>query len=128
MRDARQIIALGGGGFSYGEPALDSYILEQARRPSPAVTFVGTATGDSDRYLAKFYAAFAKLECRPSHLPFFSRTPDLRAHLEAQDVVYVGGGNTRSLLAVWRDHGLPELLREAWASGTVLTGISAGAI
>jgi peptidase E len=43
-------------------------------------------------------------------------------------VIYVGGGNTKSMLAVWRDWGIPELLREAWESGIVLTGASAGAI
>ena len=129
MSPARQqIIAIGGGGFSEGEPALDRYVLAQARRRSPTISFVGTASGDSDRYVAKFYAAFTKLDCRPSQLPLFGRTPDLRAHLREQDIVYVGGGNTRSMLAVWREWGLPELLREALESGTLLCGISAGAI
>jgi peptidase E len=52
----------------------------------------------------------------------------LRSYLLAQDVIYVGGGNTKSMLAVWREWGLPELLHEAWESGIVLAGISAGAI
>ena len=56
------------------------------------------------------------------HLPFFHRTPDLRALVLAQDVVFVGGGNTKSMLAVWRDWGLPEILKEASASGIVLGG------
>lgn len=126
----RQIIALGGGGFSM-EPenlTLDRYVLAQARTPEPAVAFVPTASGDADSYVVSFYTAFAGLPCRPSHLPLFRRTPDLRAYLLAQDVIYVGGGNTKSMLAVWRDWGLPELLREAWASGIILAGISAGAI
>jgi dipeptidase E len=126
----RQIIALGGGGFSVepDNPALDSYIAQQARQARPRVSFVPTATGDSSRYIAGFYTAFAKLDCRPSHLPFFQRTPELKSYLLQQDVVYVGGGNTKSMLAVWRDWGLPELLREAWERGVVLAGVSAGAI
>lgn len=131
MGDAkRQIIALGGGGFSM-EPdnlALDFYILNQAHRPNPSVCFVATASGDSDSYVARFYEAFSKLDCRPSHLPLFRRTPDLRKHLLQQDVIYVGGGNTKSMLAVWREWGIPDLLREAWDAGVVLAGISAGAI
>jgi dipeptidase E len=126
----RQIIALGGGGFSM-EPenlALDRYILSQARVPAPAVAFVPTASGDSDNYVVRFYTAYGGLPCRPAHLPFFRRTPDLRSYLLAQDVIYVGGGNTKSMLAVWREWSLPEILREAWESGTVLAGISAGAI
>jgi dipeptidase E len=126
----RQIIALGGGGFSM-EPenlALDRYILTQARVSEPAVAFVPTASGESDNYIVRFYTAYLGLPCRPSHLAFFRRTPDLRSYLLAQDVIYVGGGNTKSMLAVWREWGVPELLREAWESGIVLAGISAGAI
>jgi peptidase E len=126
----RQIIALGGGGFSM-EPenlALDRYILSQARVSEPAVAFVPTASGDSDNYVVRFYTSYQGLPCRPSHLPFFRRTPDLRSYLLAQDMIYVGGGNTKSMLAVWREWSLPEILREAWESGIVLAGISAGAI
>lgn len=126
----RQIIALGGGGFSM-EPenlTLDRYVLAQARTAEPAVAFVPTASGDADPYIVGFYTAFTSLRCRPSHLTFFRRTPDLRDYLLAQDVIYVGGGNTKSMLAIWREWGLPELLREAWAAGIVLAGVSAGAI
>lgn len=126
----RQIIAMGGGGFLMepDNPALDLYVLAQARASRPAVTFLGTARGDTDSYTARFYATFCRYDCRPTHLPLFQRTPDLREHLLRQDVVYVGGGNTKSMLAVWRDWGLPGLLKEAWEEGVVLAGVSAGAI
>ena len=126
----RQIIALGGGGFSM-EPenlTLDEYVLAQAQSPSPSVLFLPTASGDADAYVLRFYTAFSGLPCRPSHLSLFRRTPDLRACLLSQDVIYVGGGNTKSMLGVWREWGLPEILREAWSAGVVLAGISAGAI
>ena len=124
-----QIIALGGGGFSNDrDPELDRYLLRQARSTRPSIAFIGTASGDSDRYLAKFYAAFARHDCRPSHLGLFGRAPDLGSWVAAQDVIFVGGGNTRSMLAVWREWGLPDLLRAACEAGTVLAGISAGAI
>jgi dipeptidase E len=107
---------------------LDRYVLAQAHTPEPAVTFVPTASGDADSYIVRFYTAFAGLPCRPSHLPLFRRPPAFRAYLLAQDVIYVGGGNTKSMLAVWREWGLPELLRESWAAGIILAGISAGAM
>ena len=126
---AEHIIAIGGGGFSTGmDPGLDLYLIEQARRPNPAIVFVGTASGDADSYVARFYARFTELDCRPSHLPFFRRTPDLRSYFEDIDVIYVGGGNTRSMLAVWREWDFPDLLRDAMQSGTILAGSSAGAI
>ena len=125
-----QIIAMGGGGFSMepDNPALDLYILAQARKRTPSICFLATATGDADGYIEKFYTAFKAHRCRPSHVPLFRRTPDLTQALLTQDVIYVGGGNTKSMLAVWRDWDLPRLLRRAWMNGTVLAGISAGAI
>lgn len=130
MRPGPQIIAMGGGSFAANpdNPRLERYIVAQSRRKQPSVCFIGTATGDADVYLAKFYAAFTKLGCRPSHLPLFARTPDLRKTLLSQDVIYVGGGNTKSMLAVWRDWGIDAILREAWRKGIVLAGVSAGAI
>jgi len=125
-----QIIALGGGGFSM-EPdnlTLDRYVLAQAPTENPAVAFIPTASGDNDGYILRFYAAFSTLPCRPSHLRLFNRTPDLRSCLLSQDVIYVGGGNTKSMLGVWREWGIPEILREAGEAGVILAGISAGAI
>jgi peptidase E len=127
---AKQIIPIGGGGF-YRDAEnleLEKYLLRQCGAANPRVAFVPTASGEPDHYVASFYTTFLKLGCQPSVLTFFKRTPDLRAFLLSQDVIYVGGGNTKSLLAVWRDWGVIELLREAWESGVVLTGVSAGAI
>ena len=124
------IIAIGGAAFS-AEPrnlALDRYLLEQSGKPRPRVLLIPTATGDSSEYIAKFYAAYATLDARPSHLRFFERTPGLRELVLAQDVIFVGGGNTKSMLAVWNDWGLPDVLKEAAAGGVVLGGVSAGAI
>ena len=126
----RQIIPIGGGGF-YRDPEnleLEKYVIRQSGAESPRVAFVPTASGEPDHYVSSFYSAFLKLGCRPAVLTFFKRTPDLRAFLLDQDVIYVGGGNTKSLLAIWRDWGVVEILREAWESGIVLTGVSAGAI
>jgi peptidase E len=130
MARKQQIIAIGGGSFGAhpDNPVLERYIIAQTRRKNPRVCFIGTATGDTDVYIAKFYAVFTKLGCRPTHLPLLARTPDVKKVLLNQDVIYVGGGNTKSMLAVWREWGVPALLRQAWKRGTVLTGVSAGAI
>jgi dipeptidase E len=127
--DRRRIVAMGGGGFSMEpeNPLLDDFILSLARRETPHVTFLATACGDAPTYVADFYRAFAPRDCEPSDVGLFDRRiEDLRAHVLAQDVVYVGGGNTASLLAVWRAHGLDRVLTDAWHAGVVLAGISAG--
>ena len=126
----RRIVAMGGGGFSMEpeNPALDAFVLSLARtQDRPRVCFIPTASGDSERYVRDFYRAFAAHDCRPADLALFERTEsELRAFLLAQDVIYVGGGSTANLLAVWRTHGLDAILQAAWEEGVVLCGVSAG--
>jgi peptidase E len=124
----RHIIAIGGFYRDAENLALEKYVIEQTGVAEPRVAFVPTASGEPDHYVASFYAAFLKLGCRPSVLTFFKRTPELRSFLLDQDIIYVGGGNTKTLLAVWREWGVAEILREAWERGILLTGVSAGAI
>src|SRR4051812_5138835 len=115
-------------------PELDNllliqYFLAQTRRRKPKVAFIGTATGDSEAARLRFYAGFSRFDCTPTHLSFFARTPrDLESFVLEQDAIFVGGGNTRSMLAVWRDWGLDRYLRSAWQKGVVLGGGSAGSI
>ncbi|MFE3588023.1 Type 1 glutamine amidotransferase-like domain-containing protein [Streptomyces niveus] len=124
-------LALLGGGFSTDDDGLlDDWTLGHARAPRPKVCFVPTASGDAPAYIERFLTAFESRACEPSVLPLFQRELDdnaLRAFLLSQDVVYVGGGNTANLLAVWRTHGVDRLLREAYDGGTLMCGISAGA-
>ncbi|MFI0789461.1 Type 1 glutamine amidotransferase-like domain-containing protein [Streptomyces lydicus] len=122
-------IALLGGGFSTDpDTLLDDFVLAAAGRPRPKVCFLPTASGDAPGYIERFHAAFGGRGCEASHLELFRRTvTDLRAFVLAQDVVYAGGGNTANMLAVWRLHGLDEMLREAYRAGVLLCGISAGA-
>jgi peptidase E len=126
----KHIIALGGGGFSM-EPdnlALDRYILSQTGKPRPKVCFLPTASGDAESYQFKFYQAFVKLECQPSVLSLFRPpTGDLRDYVLDKDVIYVGGGSTRNLMILWREWALDAILREAYAAGVLLCGVSAGA-
>ena len=127
----RHIVALGGGGFSMepDNPTLDDYILGLVDRRLPRVCFVPTASGDADPYIVRFFDAFPPGRAEACHLGLFRRrVSDLGAFLLDQDVVYVGGGNTANLLAVWRQHGLDRALRQAWEAGVVLCGLSAGAL
>lgn len=127
----KQIIAMGGGGFSMepDNPLLDQYILKQTNKDRPNVCFLPTASGDAEGYLTKFYTAFEKLPCTPSHLSLFRLpTRDLETYLLEKDVIYVGGGNTKSMLALWKEWGIDVILRKAWEQGVILSGLSAGSI
>ena len=133
---AGHIVAMGGGGFLMepDNPLLDDYVLSLARRQPARVCYLPTAMGDSATHITRFYRAFSG-RCTPTDLTLFSTvalprrpatTAELADFVAAQDVFYVGGGNTVHLLALWRAHGLDQLLRRAWEGGAVLSGVSAG--
>ena len=126
----RQIIAIGGGGFGRnpGLGIIEKYILDQSEKNNPNICFIPTATGDDESYKVSYYSTFSKLNCRPTHLDFFKRTPNLEELILSQDVIFVGGGNTKSMLSVWREWGLHDILRIAYDNGTIMSGVSAGAI
>ena len=126
----RQVIAIGGGGFGRTQESnlIEQYILDQTSKDKPNICFIPTATGDADPYIVNYYAVFTKLNCSPTHLSFFKRTVDLKDHILKQDIIFVGGGNTKSMLAVWKEWGLDIILKQAYENGTVMSGVSAGAI
>ena len=130
MPNSRNIIAIGGGGFGAnpGQGIIENYILKQTKKKNPRICFIPTATGDNEAYKVNFYSTFTNLNCYPSHLDFFKRTPDLNELILNQDAIFVGGGNTKSMLAVWKEWGLDKILKKAYLNGTVMSGVSAGAI
>ena len=130
MPNSRNIIAIGGGGFGAnpGQGIIENYILKQTKKKNPRICFIPTATGDNEAYKVSFYSTFTNLNCYPSHLDFFKRTPDLNELILNQDAIFVGGGNTKSMLAVWKEWGLDKILKKAYLNGTVMSGVSAGAI
>ena len=124
---------MGGGGFTMepSNPLLDDFVLSLTRAQVPRVLFLPTASGDTTAQINAFQARFADRLCVAEHLSLFrldeARRPLAEIVLE-QDIVYVGGGSMRNLLAIWRAHGLDSLLVRAWQRGTVLAGLSAGAM
>jgi dipeptidase E len=132
LRSDPTILAMGGGGFTMepDNPALDDFVLSLSDRPEPRVLFLPTASGDPTAQITGFYGRFAR-RCSATHLSLFRRHGSARSLADIlleQDVIYVGGGSMRNLLAIWRAHALDELLTEAWRRGIVLAGLSAGAM
>jgi peptidase E len=125
----RHIVGLGGGGDTPAQTSLlYDYVVGLTGKQRPRMLFVPTATGDEDAAVAMFYERFAR-RSEASNLPTFPFPPDnLRELILSQDAICVSGGNTANMLAIWRVHGIDELLREAWEQGTVLWGASAGMI
>jgi dipeptidase E len=131
--DERLIFAMGGGGFTMepNNPLLDDFVLSLARAKEPRILFLPTASGDTTAQINAFKARFAHRTCAPEHVSLFrlrETTRSLQEIVFEQDIVYVGGGSMRNLLAIWQAHGLDKLLLEAWEAGIVLAGLSAGAM
>ena len=131
--DHRRILAMGGGGFTMQDrsAALDRLVLTLTGKPVPKICFLPTASGDGRDQTIRFHERYSGWPCEPSVLSLFHLGRDRidpRAHLLAQDAIYVGGGSMRNMLAVWREHGLEETMRSAWERGVVLAGLSAGAM
>jgi len=123
----KRILALGNA-----EPpdyAINQYIVQLSQKQAPRLCFIGTASGESEDYYQAIAEAFSAFGCQTKQLSLFKPpTADLQDYLLSTDIIYVGGGNTRSMLALWREWGLDVILRKAWDAGILLCGPSAGSI
>lgn len=133
MARPRRIVALGGHEFRLraAELAILDHVLELTGAERPRICLLPTASGDPRDGIAAFYSAADRFDCEPSHVSLFRLEHegiDVRRHLLGQDVIYVAGGSLLNLLAIWRAHKMPALLAEAWRSGVILCGQSAGAL
>lgn len=133
----RRILAIGGGGFMMEDELspIDKHIVGLTGKARPRICYLATPSGDLPVHLDKFHATYGNMGCETAHLAFFRQpdsrsilVADFRARLLVQDAIYVGGGNTRSALAVWREWGLDSVLKDAWEAGVLLAGMSAGAM
>lgn len=127
----RQIFAVGGHFFvdAWERPLLQQHLLGLAGVPSPRICLLQTATGDNPSDIEQFYRDLGKLDCRPSHLSLMAPvTLDFESYFKSMDIIYVGGGATKNLMAMWPAWGVDKALEIAWESGVVLSGNSAGSI
>jgi dipeptidase E len=133
MEGAGRILACGGHDFDRrtGNEAITDLIVELAGGAGSRICLLPTASGDPEDQITRFRRAISERECEPSVISLFrlgEKPVSLRDELLAQDAVFVGGGSMVNLVAVWRAHGLDELLAECWRSGVLLSGQSAGAM
>ena len=133
MGHGRHLLALGGHEFNRrsGNDAVCDLIVELSGAADPRICLLPTASGDSADQISSFRRAFGERDCDPTAISLFrlgSEQVDIRSTLLAQDAIYVGGGSMVNLLAIWRAHGLDELLLECWRQGILICGQSAGAM
>ena len=126
------VIAIGGGDLGGGETiSLDQLIVHSTGKTHPNALFIPTASDDSLEYWDIFQSIYKeRLGCQTDVLYLIREHPTFEAIQEKiawADLIYVGGGNTRTMLALWRQLGVDRLLEDAGQRGTILSGLSAGA-
>ncbi len=118
---AGRILACGGDGD------FTAFLLELSDRARPRVCYLPTAAADDPARIVGFYDRVLPHDCDPFHVELFGTPQQPAERVAAADVVWVGGGNTANMLAIWRLHGIDTALRAGWERGAVLAGASAGA-
>ena len=133
-----RILAMGGGengrpGKPYEIKKFDEEIVKMTGKKNPTflfVSFTQKSVEGAENYYNVIYNNFTNLGCKCEHL----RERDLQnmnvvnKKITEADIIYVGGGNTLRLMNILRKYHIDEILRSAGENGTILCGISAGAI
>lgn len=106
-------------------------LLRWCGKPEPRICLLPTARGDDPARIALFYETLAPLPCRPRHQRMFissADTADFETELLSADIIYVGGGSTLNMLAIWKAQAIDRILHQAYESGTIMAGESAGGL
>ena len=125
----KKIIAIGGGGFTHQvDESLDQFVVDQSKKTNNKIGFLATASNDDKKKISLFYNRFENTESELSH---FNLTSDVNGFSEwilNKDIVYIGGGNTKFMLEIWKNNMLENIFKKAYESGIILSGVSAGAV
>jgi peptidase E len=125
----KKIIAIGGGGFTHqADESLDQFVVDQSKKINNKIGFLATASNDDKKKISLFYKRFENTESELSH---FNLTSDVNGFSEwilNKDIVYIGGGNTKFMLEIWKNNMLENIFKKAYESGIILSGVSAGAV
>ena len=128
MKSKKQIIIVGGGGFTHNQDKdLDQFLLDQINKESCSIGFLPTASGDDSKKTELFYKRFENTDLKVSHFDLVSNVKGFENWLSKLDAVYIGGGNTKFMLNLWKKNNLIEIFKEIYNSGIILSGVSAGA-
>jgi peptidase E len=126
-----KLLVMGAGGYTLEPSAevIDSFFLEKIGKENPRICMLPTACGERQESIDKFYNYFMEKGAIASHISLFApEIEDLDAYLASQDGIYITGGNTKSMLALWKEWGVDKALINAYNSGVFICGISAGAM
>lgn len=127
----KKLVVIGAGGYTL-EPEsqmIDEFFLKKVGKSNPKICLLPTACGDRQDTIERFHSFYQSRGAVASHVSVFvAETKDVELHLLQQDGIYITGGNTKSMLALWREWGIDRAIRKAYQAGIAICGISAGAM
>ena len=125
----KKIIAIGGGGFTHQlDLSLDQFVIDKLKSTNNKIGFLATASKDDEKKISLFYKRFENTEFELSHFNLTSNINGFSEWLMSKDLVYIAGGNTVFMLEIWKKNKLEHIFKDAYEKGTILSGISAGAV
>jgi len=131
------LIAIGGGEIKNKTTLkIDNYIANLAKAHAgdkrATALFVGTASHDSMPYFNSFrktYTSNFDLKAEVALMVYGENDMTrIKEKVEKADMIYVGGGDTIYMLDLWKKNGFLDLILDAYRSGKIICGLSAGAI
>ncbi|HBS47621.1 TPA: peptidase E [Candidatus Dependentiae bacterium] len=129
----KKIVAIGGGDYKKDVTlTADQEMVRLSGKENPKLLFVPTGHSDDDKYCKDYLDYFQKkLHVKTDTLFLVKENPTIEQIKEKvfnSDIVYISGGDTLFMIALWKTYGFDKILKEAWEKGIVLGGTSAGSI
>lgn len=108
------------------------YIVGLTKKARPKVCYIPTAVYDDPLEIIKWYENCSTLNITPTVLKTYVESDPGQQTFEEQlsdcDIIFVSGGSTLNMLAIWKAQGIDTLLRKAYDRGVILAGGSAGSV
>ena len=132
----KKMVLIGGGDIGRGNTAyetkeIDEEIVNMTNIDKPNFLFIGLASSFSDSYYDTIKKIYKNLGCETVYLKKKNiiNNPDIvKDKISNAAIIYIGGGDSIKLINEIKEYKLDILLKEAYKKGTILVGISAGAI
>ncbi len=132
----KKLVLIGGGDVgrgntSYETDAIDKRVVELTDKVNPNFLFIGLASSFSDSYYDTMKKIYKDLGCTCAYLKkknILNNRDIVEKKISDADIIYFCGGDTIKLVNDLKEYDLVSLLKKAYDNGTILVGMSAGAI
>ncbi len=132
----KKCVLIGGGSIGRGQTPYETFnidleIVKMSNKEKPTFLFIGLGDSHSDSYYDTIKKIYKELGCLTINLKkknILNNMDLVKEKINSADIIYIGGGDTIKLKELIINYQIDSLLRKAYLNGTILVGMSAGAI